>query len=75
MVALSSTEADYIAVCMATWEAIWLWKLLARLFGHMSDPTMIRCDNQSCVQISVNPIHHDQTHRMEMCYHYVRDMV
>ena len=32
-VALSSTEAEYIAASMATCEAIWLRKLLVALFG------------------------------------------
>ena len=73
-VALSSTEAEaeYIAACMAAREVVWLRKLLAGLFGHMLEPTVIRCDNQSCVQMSVNPIHHDQ---MKHVYHYVWDMV
>jgi hypothetical protein len=32
-VALSITEVEYIAVCMAVHEAVWLQKLLAGLFG------------------------------------------
>jgi hypothetical protein len=32
-VALSTAEAEYIAVCMAVCEAVWLRKLLAGLFG------------------------------------------
>jgi hypothetical protein len=59
-------EAKYIATCMATREAVWLRKLLAGLFGHMLEPVVIHCDNQSCVQMSVNPIHHDTTKHMEM---------
>ena len=74
-VALSSVEAEYIAACMATREAMWLWKLLAGLFGHMLGPTVIRCDNQSCVQMLVNLVHHDHMKHMEMHYHYVWDMV
>ena len=31
-VALNSAETEYIAACMAAWEAVWLWKLLAGLF-------------------------------------------
>ena len=73
--ALSSTKAEYIATCMATREVVCLRKLLARLFVYMLEPTVIRCDNQSCVQMSVNTIHHDQTKHVEMRYHYVRDMV
>ncbi|XP_057830956.1 secreted RxLR effector protein 161-like [Cryptomeria japonica] len=32
-VALSTVEAEYIATCVATREAVWLQKLLAGLFG------------------------------------------
>ena len=70
-VALSSAEAEYIVAL----EAVWLRKLLVGLFGHMLEPTIIRCDNQSCVQMSMNPVHHDTTKHVEMRYHYVRDMV
>ena len=48
-VALSSIEAEYITACMATREAMWLRKLLARLFGYMLEPTVIHCDNQTRV--------------------------
>ena len=61
-------------MCMAAREAMWLWKLLVGLFGHMLEPTVIHCDNQSCVQMSMNPVHQDQT-KVEMRYHHVRDMV
>ena len=47
--ALSSAEVEYIAACMVAWEAVWLRKLLAGLFGDMLEPTVISCDNQSCV--------------------------
>jgi hypothetical protein len=40
-VALSTAKAEYIAVCMAVCEAVWLRKLLAGLFGQMLDPTVI----------------------------------
>ena len=65
-VALSSMEAEYIAACMVAWEAVSLRKLLAGLFGHMLELTVIRCDNQSCVHMLVNPVHHDQTKHVEM---------
>jgi hypothetical protein len=46
-VALSTAEAKYIALCVAVREAVWLRKLLADLFGHEMDSTVIHCDNQS----------------------------
>jgi hypothetical protein len=74
-VALSTAEAEYIAVCMAVREAVWLRKLLAGLFGQMLDPTVIHCDNQSCVKLSENPVSHDRSKHVEIKYHYIRDMV
>jgi hypothetical protein len=51
-VALSTAEAKYIALSLAVREAVWLCKLLTDLFDHEMDPTIIHCDNQSCVKIS-----------------------
>jgi hypothetical protein len=45
-VALSIAEAEYIALCVAVREAVWLRKLLADLFGDEMDSTIIHCDNQ-----------------------------
>jgi hypothetical protein len=44
-VALSTANAEYIALCVAVREAMWLRKLLADLFGHQMDSTVIHCDN------------------------------
>ena len=74
-VSLSTTEDEYIIACMVASEAIWLQKLLAGLFGQRLEPTLIHCDNQSCVKLSMNPISHDRTKHVEMKYHYVREMV
>ena len=40
-VALSTAEAEYIALSVAVREAMWLRKLLADLFGHVMDSTFI----------------------------------
>lgn len=74
-IALSSIEAEYIAACVGAREAVWLRKLLAGLFGQSLEPTIIHCDNQSCVKLSVSPVFHDRSKHMEIKYHYVRDMV
>jgi hypothetical protein len=70
-VALSTTEAEYIALSVAVCEAVWLHKLLADLFGHVLDSTIIHCDNQSCVKISENPVFHDKSKHIEIKYHYI----
>ena len=60
---------------MAAQEAVWLWKLLAGLSGQSLEPTVIHCDNQSCVKMSINLVQHDRTKHVEMKYHYVPEMV
>ena len=58
-VALSTTEAEYVAACSASCEAVWLQKLLSNIFDLQLDATCIHCDNQSCVKLSKNPVLHD----------------
>jgi hypothetical protein len=59
-VALSTAEAEYVALCVAVREVVWLCRLLADLFGHEMDSTVIHCDNQSCVKLFENPVFHDR---------------
>jgi hypothetical protein len=47
--ALSTAGEEYIAVSVASHEAMWLRKLLAGLFDLELEPTLIYCDNQSCL--------------------------
>ena len=56
-------------------EAVWLRKILVGLFGHISEPAMIHCDNQSCVQMLVNPVFHEMSNHIEIRYHFIHDMV
>jgi hypothetical protein len=44
-VALSSTEAEYMAASLAACEALWLRKLLLGLFRQELEATVIHCDN------------------------------
>jgi hypothetical protein len=74
-VALSTTEAEYIALSTTFREAVWLHKLLSDLFEHVLDSTIIHYGNQSCVKIFDNPVFHDNSNHIEIKYHYIRDMV
>eukprot|EP00253_Pinus_taeda_P007383 PITA_07383 len=58
--ALSSSEAEYMAVSIALCEAIWLRKLLMNLFRRNMEATTIMCDNQSCIKLSENLVFHDR---------------
>eukprot|EP00253_Pinus_taeda_P010044 PITA_10044 len=60
-VALSTTEVEYIAASMASYEVVWLQKLFNELFGFTLDTTVIQCDNQSGIRLSENPLFHDRS--------------
>ena len=71
-VALSSAEAEYMAASLAACEAIWMRKILVRLFGSHLEPTVIYCDNQSCIKLSVNPVFHDRSKHIDIRYYHIR---
>jgi hypothetical protein len=57
-IALSSTEVEYQGVVNAATEAIWLHNILTKLGITFHMPSVVYCDNQSAIQISKNPVHH-----------------
>ena len=74
-VALSTAEAEYIESCFASFEAIWLQKLMSGLFDIELDTIVILCDNQSCIKMTENPVFHDKLKHIEIQYFYIRDMI
>eukprot|EP00794_Sanderia_malayensis_P011707 gene11707-biopygen9383 len=75
VVALSSTEAEYVALCAATQEAIWLRRLLGSLDINQDQATQLYEDNQGAIALSRNPNSHSRTKHIEIKYHYVRNVV
>lgn len=74
-VALSSSEAEYMAASAAVQEAMFLRCLLASLGFAQSDPTVIFEDNQGCIALSENPVLHQRTKHIDIRHHYVRECV
>ena len=64
-VVLSSAEAEYMAASLAACEAIWIRKILVGFFNSHLDPTVIHCDNQSCIKLSV-PVFHDRSKHIDI---------
>ena len=69
--ALKTSEVEYIAASVASREAMWLQKLLAGIFDLELEPTLIHCDNQSCVRLFENPVFHEKYKNIEIKYHYI----
>jgi hypothetical protein len=50
MVALSTCESEYIACCLAAWQAVWLESILKEMEIEVSRPIDLFIDNKSvCV--------------------------
>ena len=75
-VALSSTEAEYMALTEATQEAVWLKALLCEL-GEMKNDDVVKIyeDNQSSIALAKNPEFHKRTKHIDIRYHFVREKV
>ena len=73
--ALSTTEAEYIALSTATQEAVWIRSLLREWGFKMLMPTTIWSDNNGAIQLTYNPVHHKRTKHIEIKFHFIRDKV
>lgn len=73
-VALSTAEAEYIALSQAAQEGVWLRRLLTEL-GMETTATVILEDNQGAIAIAKNPVDHARTKHIDIRYHYIRECV
>lgn len=74
VVALSTTEAEYMAATQACKEAIWIQRLMEEL-GHKQQKISVYCDSQSALHIARNPTFHSRTKHIGVQYHFVREVV
>ena len=73
-VALSSTEAEYMALTQAVKESIWLQGLLLDLGAqkHVDEIRNINVDNQGALALARNAEFHARTKHIDIQYHFVR---
>jgi hypothetical protein len=75
VVALSSAEAEYVALTPAIQELLWLHGLLFELGFNTKETPTIFDDNQSAIAIASNPVHHQRTRHIALRYHFIRDHI
>ena len=64
-----------MAASMASYEGMWLRKLLSGLFECELEATLVHCDNQSGIKLSENLVFHDRIKHIDIRYHFLRDCV
>jgi hypothetical protein len=74
-VALSSCEAEYMALTQASKEAVWLQLLMQELGVQGTDSVKVLVDNQGAIALAKNPEFHTRTKHIDIQYHYIRQEV
>eukprot|EP00253_Pinus_taeda_P005443 PITA_05443 len=74
IVALSTTEAEYIVASHACKEAVWLKGLLGE-FGRLQDNIRLLCDSQSEIHLAKYPSYHSKSKHIPIKYHFVRQVI
>ncbi|QRW11617.1 Reverse transcriptase [Ceratobasidium sp. AG-Ba] len=74
-VALSTMEAEYIALSHACTQALWIRQFFDEL-GYIADaPTLILSDNLAALTLSVESQFHGRSKHIDIRHHFMRDII
>jgi hypothetical protein len=71
-VALSTTEAKYIAAGHCCAQLLWMRQTL-RDYGYKLSKAPLLCDNESAIHMVDNLVEHSHTKHIDIWYHFLRD--
>jgi hypothetical protein len=71
-VALSTAEAEYVAVGQCCTQLLWMRKILRDFVYNLSKVPLI-CDNESAIHLADNPVEHSRTKQIDIQHHFLRD--
>ena len=74
-VALSTSEAEYMALSMCTQDVLWVRTMLADLGFEQKKSTVIWEDNQGAIALATNPGYHARTKHVDIRHHFIREKV
>ena len=75
LIALSTTEAEYIAVSHVLKEVIWVQVFIKELDYEILGIFPLRCDNQSAIALCRDSKFHARTKHIDIRYHFIREAV
>jgi hypothetical protein len=75
IVALSTTEAEYIAAVEAGKEMVWMRNILGEFGYKFTSPSILHIDNQSAISVAKNPEHHGRMKHLDLRFYWLRDAV
>jgi hypothetical protein len=75
LVCLSSTEAEYVALCEATRDAVWLERLLSNIGFSNNKPVIMFEDNKSTIHMVHGRSNHKSNKHINPKFHYVKQQI
>ena len=75
IVALSTTEAEFVAAVSCGQEMLWLRNLLTEFGYDVSCASKLRIDNLSALSVAKNPEHHGRMKHLDLRFYWLRDEV
>ena len=75
IVALSSTEAEFIALTHATKEALWLQNFITEVIQPLKSPIRLYSENQSAITIAYGNQQHTRTKHFDIRLYFLRDTI
>jgi len=73
-VAMSSTEAEYVAASIASKEVLWFGQLLEDMNIQVRSPIPINEDNQGCIRLIETDRCRARTKHIDVCHHQIKDL-
>ncbi|GJR96092.1 retrovirus-related pol polyprotein from transposon TNT 1-94 [Tanacetum coccineum] len=72
--AMSSAEAEYVALSASCAQVMWMRTQLQD-YGFNYNKIPLYCDSQSAIAISCNPVQHSRTKHIHTRYHFIKEHV
>ncbi|EUC58867.1 reverse transcriptase, partial [Rhizoctonia solani AG-3 Rhs1AP] len=73
-IALSTMEAEYMALSHACTQVLWFRQFFQELYYPANAPTLILSDNLAALTLSVESQFHGRSKHIDIRHHYMRDL-
>ena len=78
-ISTSTTEAEYVGLCNAGKEAVWIRNFLRDIgrdvYAGGTRATRVLGDNQGALRLVANPEFHSRSKHIDVQYHYIRELL
>ena len=74
-VALSTVEAEYVAMSRCAQQMVWMHSWLAEVGVKYSSPGLLKADNRGAIALTKNTKDHGKVKHIDIRHHYIRELL